>query len=148
MRANILYEQAPRIRYGILLSKFGLASNKVSLDTVNAVFALPFQRRLAQSIDILLFNPPYVPTSDQEAQEAQETSQIQASWAGGADGMSVTERFLQMVPVSGVSPSQQAHTYTLSEALGPSRKVLLSSRQRKSHICYPGAHAAGPFSQE
>ncbi|ODQ50912.1 hypothetical protein SAICODRAFT_27274 [Saitoella complicata NRRL Y-17804] len=40
--------------------------------------------RLRNQIDILLFNPPYVPTS---SSEIDNTGTIAATWAGGADGM-------------------------------------------------------------
>lgn len=55
--------------------------------------------RLRNSVDILLFNPPYVPTIPEEAVDAQKDRDIQGSWAGGSDGMDVTNRFLEIVPV-------------------------------------------------
>jgi len=49
------------------------------------------------SIDVLTFNPPYVPTLSEEAYDAQETAGIQGSWAGGTDGMQITDTLLQIV---------------------------------------------------
>lgn len=74
--------------------------NKVPLDAINSSFALPLRARLRHSVDVILFNPPYVPTIDAEAQEAQETLRIQGSWAGGSDGMLVTNLFLETVHAS------------------------------------------------
>ena len=44
-------------------------------------------------IDLLLFNPPYVVTPDDEV----STDGIRAAWAGGRDGRVVIDRFLETV---------------------------------------------------
>jgi release factor glutamine methyltransferase len=64
-----------------------------------ASLALPLFARLKHSVDILLFNPPYVPTVIAEVENAQGTADIEGSWAGGIDGMHVTDIFLQNVEV-------------------------------------------------
>jgi len=78
-------------------SRTGVKNNSI-LDAINSSFALPLLFRLRNSIDIVVFNPPYVPTADEEARDAQEARHIQGSWAGGSDGMQVTDVFLGMVP--------------------------------------------------
>ncbi|KAG6371668.1 hypothetical protein JVT61DRAFT_9383 [Boletus reticuloceps] len=55
--------------------------------------------RLRRSVDIILFNPPYVPTDREESVHAQGSAGIAGSWAGGLDGMEVTNRFLDNVGV-------------------------------------------------
>ena len=45
------------------------------------------------TIDILLFNPPYVPTPDEEVQGCG----IEASWAGGTNGRIVIDKFMPYV---------------------------------------------------
>lgn len=50
-------------------------------------------------MDLLIFNPPYVPTEDQELEDAQHEAKIAGSWAGGAVGMDVTDRLLAQTPV-------------------------------------------------
>lgn len=56
-------------------------------------------------VDVVLFNPPYVPTSDEEARSAQAHGGsdakgfIAGAWAGGDDGMNVTNIFLDQVEV-------------------------------------------------
>jgi len=71
--------------------------NKVSLEPINSSFAFPFHFRLKHSVDIIVFNPPYVPTLMDEAREAQDTRDIEGSWAGGTNGMDVTDQFLDLV---------------------------------------------------
>jgi len=71
--------------------------NDVALEPINTKFALPLHFRLRHTVDVVIFNPPYVPTVTDEVREAQETHDIRGSWAGGSDGMSVTNQFLDLV---------------------------------------------------
>lgn len=47
-----------------------------------------------------MFNPPYVPTYNDEMDVAQRGAGIAGSWAGGTDGMQVTKALLGQVDVS------------------------------------------------
>ncbi|KAG6891049.1 hypothetical protein C0995_014137 [Termitomyces sp. Mi166 len=69
----------------------------VMLDVINASFASPLTTRLKRAVDIILFNPPYVPTMPEEMSDAQDRRGISGSWAGGTDGMNVTNIFLDQV---------------------------------------------------
>jgi len=71
--------------------------NKVSLEPINSSFAFPFHARLKHSVDIIVFNPPYVPTLMDEAREAHDARDIEGAWAGGANGMDITGQFLDLV---------------------------------------------------
>ena len=53
-----------------------------------------FKSRFHGAVDVLLFNPPYVPTPTDEIGGAG----IEASWAGGVDGREVIDRILPMLP--------------------------------------------------
>lgn len=57
--------------------------------------------RLAGSIDLLLFNPPYVETDEAEYETStlsMPEKLLYASWAGGKLGMQVTQQVLDMLP--------------------------------------------------
>ncbi|KAI8619698.1 S-adenosyl-L-methionine-dependent methyltransferase [Chytriomyces sp. MP71] len=66
-------------------------ANHTSLHPIRTHFASGL--RLPQTVDILVFNPPYVVTPSSEVGGAG----IEASWAGGVDGMEVTNAFLPHV---------------------------------------------------
>ncbi|KAJ6574725.1 S-adenosyl-L-methionine-dependent methyltransferase [Mycena capillaripes] len=71
--------------------------NKVPLELVNTSLGHPLLARLQKSVDIIIFNPPYVPTMYGEASGAQKDRDIEGSWAGGQDGMKVTDKFFPQV---------------------------------------------------
>lgn len=87
-----------------------------------------------QCIDLLIFNPPYVPTETLPALPAlpaqqhtphedphSESSRLLAlSYAGGADGMEVTERLLQALPLA-LEPDRGVAYVLLCRANGPER---------------------------
>ena len=56
------------------------------------------------SIDVLIFNPPYVPTEDEEVVTdiplSSQDNPIAAAWAGGKNGRVVIDRFLPLITVS------------------------------------------------
>jgi len=63
---------------------------------VDAVLAdFSYGLELKGKVDILLFNPPYVPTPSEEI----KGNGIEASWAGGVDGREVIDRFLPLIDV-------------------------------------------------
>jgi len=53
----------------------------------------PFASRLRGQVDVLVFNPPYVPTEPDEV----GSSGIEAAWAGGINGRQVIDRFLPRI---------------------------------------------------
>lgn len=61
-------------------------------------------------VDLLLFNPPYVPTPDEEVAEGG----IAAAWAGGYRGRRVVDRLLPLVPQL-LSPTGQMLLVAVSD---------------------------------
>ncbi|KAG8993888.1 hypothetical protein FRB90_000575 [Tulasnella sp. 427] len=73
------------------------AQNKVPTAAVVTSLLGGLERRLARRVDVLLFNPPYVPTLEDEAMMAQDDKGIAGAWAGGMDGMGITNTLLKDV---------------------------------------------------
>ncbi|QRV90992.1 S-adenosyl-L-methionine-dependent methyltransferase [Ceratobasidium sp. AG-Ba] len=71
--------------------------NDVIVNPVACDLVGPLQIRLQHSIDVLVFNPPYVPTEEEEVFNAQAEGTIAGAWAGGVDGMGVTNRLLSCI---------------------------------------------------
>ena len=71
--------------------------NKVTgLEVINCNLVDPLLSRLENKVDVLVFNPPYVPTVDDELDPT--GSSIALAWAGGARGRSVMDRLFPLVP--------------------------------------------------
>ncbi|KAF7455848.1 hemK methyltransferase family member 2 [Cryptosporidium felis] len=51
-------------------------------------------KRGGRMFDLVVFNPPYVPSSDEELARSMRTCGIDCSWSGGADGLFFVSRFL------------------------------------------------------
>ena len=66
-----------------------------NIEVVRCDFAAPLQENLRGKVDVLLFNPPYVPTPNHEV----GGTNIAASWAGGEDGRLVIDRFLPTISI-------------------------------------------------
>lgn len=73
---------------------------QVLLHPVRTSLVQSLQGRLLHKVDVLIFNPPYVPTDELEATSAQEAQDISGAWAGGTDGMYLTNVLLKQVDVS------------------------------------------------
>jgi release factor glutamine methyltransferase len=67
--------------------------NNTLVNVVNTSFVDGLLERFRCKVDILLFNPPYVVTGEDEL----NTKSIEASWAGGLDGRQVIDEFLPLV---------------------------------------------------
>ncbi len=65
------------------------------------------------TVDVLVFNPPYVPTSEEELAEAVATADISAAWAGGPRGRLVLDR---LIPAVGAALSPSGLFYLLGVA--------------------------------
>jgi release factor glutamine methyltransferase len=78
-------------RWALLATAATASANSRRVSTVQADLLSAFR---PGSIDVLIFNPPYVPTPDEELAEAERTANISAAWAGGDRGRRVIDRLL------------------------------------------------------
>lgn len=67
--------------------------NSNDIQVVNCEFVGPLKDRLANRIDILIFNPPYVVTEKDEL----GSKSIPAAWAGGVNGREVMDKLFPML---------------------------------------------------
>ncbi|EIW73179.1 hypothetical protein M231_07441 [Tremella mesenterica] len=69
-------------------------TNSVPSDPILCSLLYPLRDRICDQVDLLIFNPPYVPTDLDELQNTQIEKDIGGSWAGGKAGMEITDIIL------------------------------------------------------
>jgi release factor glutamine methyltransferase len=69
------------------------SNNTDYLEAIQCDLASALLPRLAGQVDVILFNPPYVPTPDEEVGGAG----IEAAWAGGVHGRRVVDRAVEQM---------------------------------------------------
>jgi release factor glutamine methyltransferase len=84
-------------------------------EAVRCDLASSFLPRLKGSVSILLFNPPYVPTSDDEVGK----TGIEAAWAGGVDGRRVVDRAIEPISQLLERPEGVAYMVTVDDNRPP-----------------------------
>ncbi|XP_070642159.1 methyltransferase N6AMT1 isoform X7 [Bos indicus] len=93
--------------------------NKVHIQPIITDLVKGLLPRLKESVDLLVFNPPYVVTPPEEV----GSRGIQAAWAGGRNGREVIDRFLPLAPDL-LSPRGLFYLVTIKE----NNPVLLKKR--------------------
>mmetsp|Transcript_28572 Transcript_28572/g.82711 ORF Transcript_28572/g.82711 Transcript_28572/m.82711 type:complete len:306 (-) Transcript_28572:868-1785(-) len=82
-----------------------------TVEPVLCDLASPLLDKLNGKVDVLIFNPPYVPTPDDEVGSAG----IEASWAGGKDGRIVLDRALPQIARLLSWPDGAAYVITVDD---------------------------------
>lgn len=124
--------------YACLATKHTTEHNKCSVQVVNTDLVSNINLHLC--VDLLVFNPPYVVTSDSEVGGCG----IEASWAGGADGRIVTNRVLSEIPTllsaNGVfyllliKQNKPEEVGQYLEGLGMKEELVLERRAANEHL--------------
>lgn len=90
------------------------ASNAIpTLEAVECDLASALLPRWKHGVDVLLFNPPYVPTPDDEV----GGNGIEASWAGGLNGRVVIDRAIPQMARLMSKPNGVAYMITVDNNL-------------------------------
>jgi len=87
--------------------------SEFSIQTIQCDLATELLHEHTNKIDVLLFNPPYVPTPPEEV----GSSGIEASWAGGENGRVVTDRALPQIAQLLKYPGGVGYLITVDENL-------------------------------
>ncbi|WFD25214.1 peptide chain release factor N(5)-glutamine methyltransferase [Malassezia nana] len=85
--------------------------------------------RIEGLVDLLLFNPPYVVTSDEEERLAQSTAGLGGSWAGGVHGTQLLDKMIHMGLIERVlSPGGRFYVVAIRANNPPALVAALQAR--------------------
>lgn len=97
--------------HALKVSEATAKANNVSLKLHECDLVTPLLKVLESSVDIVLFNPPYVPTPNEEV----GSTGIEASWAGGKDGRQVIDRAISQLATVLAKPNGQVFMITVDD---------------------------------
>ncbi|KAJ0263967.1 MTS domain-containing protein [Hirschfeldia incana] len=100
-----------------------LSAHGVEADIICTDIASCLETRLAGSVDVIVVNPPYVPTPEYEV----GMEGIASAWAGGENGRSVIDR---MLPVVDRLLSEKGWFYLLTLTSNYPAEICLMMRKR------------------
>ncbi|CAN0253608.1 unnamed protein product [Pylaiella littoralis] len=117
-------------------------ANKVEpFEAVCCDLAICMRDRLRRRVDVLLFNPPYVPTPPEEV----GSKDIAAAWAGGERGREVIDRFLPEVKellspngcfyMVAVDDNDPTEIISIMRDYGVHAEVVLRRRAKNEALC-------------
>lgn len=87
--------EANKVAVEVFNAKFVSEIECISGGSTNPPTDTPLLAQLQRSVDVLIFNPPYVPTPSEEI----DGNGIEVSWAGGVDGREVIDNFLPLIDI-------------------------------------------------
>ncbi|XP_078431675.1 S-adenosyl-L-methionine-dependent methyltransferases superfamily protein [Wolffia australiana] len=116
--ALMLHEESPSTHFfatdinlhAAATTRMTLEAHGVSAEVVATDIASGLQRQLTGLVDVVVVNPPYVPTPEEEVGRAG----LAASWAGGENGRRVIDRMLPDIDLL-LSKKGWLYMVTLSE---------------------------------
>ncbi|GJW82701.1 HemK methyltransferase family member 2-like protein [Tanacetum coccineum] len=100
-----------------------LKAHGVHAELLNTNIAAGLERRLSGLVDVMVVNPPYVPTPEEEVASVGITS----SWAGGENGRSVIDKIL---PIADNLLSEKGWLYMLFLAANDPLQICLQMRDK------------------
>lgn len=114
--------------------KTGLA-NSIHLSPIQTHLLTSLQWRCAGNVDLILFNPPYVPTTEGEEQAAQKRGLIEGSWAGGSYGITLLD---ELIPIlyNQLSLGGSIYVVTIQQNDPPGIVERLQQNGLSASICF------------
>ncbi|KAM4077043.1 hypothetical protein ACJW30_12G109900 [Castanea mollissima] len=101
----------------------GSEAHGVHAELINTDIALGLENRLARLVDVMVVNPPYVPTPEDEVGR----EGIASSWAGGENGRSIIDRIL---PIADNLLSDMGWLYMVTLTCNNPSEICLQMRER------------------
>ncbi|XP_059281554.1 uncharacterized protein LOC132035297 [Lycium ferocissimum] len=77
-------------RHALKVTRETMDAHRVNAELVHTDISSGLEKRFADSVDVLVVNPPYVPTPEDEV----GCEGITSAWAGGENGRSVIDKIL------------------------------------------------------
>lgn len=100
-----------------------LEAHGVSAELIVTDIASGLEKRLAGLVDVMIVNPPYVPTPEDEV----GAEGITASWAGGENGRSVIDRIL---PIADRLLSEKGWLYMVTLTANNPSEICLEMKKK------------------
>ncbi|KAK4258770.1 hypothetical protein QN277_005180 [Acacia crassicarpa] len=107
----------------IRVTRETMDAHGVDAELIITDIASGLEKRLAGSVDVIVVNPPYVPTPEDEV----GVGGITASWAGGENGRSVIDRIL---PVADRLLSEKGWLYMVTLIANNPSEICLYMREK------------------
>lgn len=109
--------------HAVRVTRETMEAHGVHAELISTDIASGLEKRLAGLVDVMVVNPPYVPTPEDEVGREGITS----AWAGGEDGRSVIDRIL---PVADNLLSRKGWLYLVTLESNHPLQLCLQMRER------------------
>ncbi|KAI4356782.1 hypothetical protein L6164_000774 [Bauhinia variegata] len=109
--------------YALSVTHQTLEAHGVHAELINTNIAQGLENRLSGLVDVIVVNPPYVPTPEDEV----GAEGITSSWAGGENGRSVIDRIL---PVADHLLSEKGWLYLVTLTANNPSEICLLMREK------------------
>ncbi|KAL6007043.1 hypothetical protein ACLOJK_032539 [Asimina triloba] len=109
--------------HAVVVTSETLRAHRVHAEVICTDIASGLEKRLAGLVDVVVVNPPYVPTPEDEV----GCQGITSAWAGGEDGRTVIDRIL---PVVDELLSSRGWLYMVTLTSNNPSKICLMMREK------------------
>ncbi|CAK9136976.1 unnamed protein product [Ilex paraguariensis] len=122
--ANGAYYMATDINpHAVKVTRETLDAHGVDAELITTDIASGLARRLAGLVDVIVVNPPYVPTPEEEVGRGG----IASAWAGGENGRSVIDKIL---PIADILLSDKGWLYMVTLTANSPSDICRQMRQK------------------
>lgn len=109
--------------YAVEVTRKTLEAHNVHADLINTDIASGLEKRLAGLVDVMVVNPPYVPTPEDEVGR----EGIASAWAGGENGRAVIDKIL---PIADKLLSKRGWLYLVTLTANDPSQICLQMMEK------------------